>query len=236
MGLGRTGAPFAIQHWGVEPDIITTAKVPPSSFFSLLVDRRLVLTPCAAAAQGLCAGYGVLAAVIVAGPLCRTIAAGSGAHTQGHTHTANPLSCAAAAAVLDYINEQRVVDTAAARGEYLGAALQQQLGDSPIVGDIRGRGMFWGVELVSDKETKAPFDVSLGLTARIVAAGMASGIMLVGGSPGCADGVNGDQLQLSPPLVMTEAQIDHAVGLLAGAIETARLEVEAEVAAEASSS
>ena len=72
--------------------------------------------------------------------------------------------------------------------------------------------------------------------ARIVAAGMASGIMLVGGSPGCADGVNGDQLQLSPPLVMTEAQIDHAVGLLAGAIETARLDVEAEVAAEASSS
>ena len=174
--------------------------------------------------------------MIVAGPLCRTIAAGSGAHTQGHTHTANPLSCAAAAAVLEYINDQRVVDTAAARGEYLGAALQQQLGDSPIVGDIRGRGMFWGVELVSEKETKAPFDVSLGLTARIVAAGMASGIMLVGGSPGCADGVNGDQLQLSPPLVMTEAQIDHAVGLLAGAIETARLEVEAEVAAEASSS
>lgn len=101
-----------------------------------------------------------------------------------------------------------------------------------LSGDIRGVGMFYGVEFVQDKDTKEPFDAAVGLTAKVVKAGMDLGIMLVGGSPGCADGVNGDQLQLSPPLVMTDAQIDDAVGMLAEAIETARLEVAAEVEAE----
>ena len=146
-GLGRTGKPFAIQHWGIEPDILTTAK-------------------------GLCAGYGVLAGVVVSGNVCQAIAAGSGAHTQGHTHTANPLSCAAASAVLRYLQRnvshshtphlhflhtalwwyhlllgvlrgaQGIIERAATQGSALGELLRERLGENSIVGDIRGRGMF----------------------------------------------------------------------------------------------
>ena len=86
--------------------------------------------------------------MIVSGPVCRALAAGSGAHTQGHTHTANPLSCAAASAVLEYLVAEDVVAGAASKGEYLQAQLQEKLGSSPIVGDIRGVGMFYGVEFV----------------------------------------------------------------------------------------
>lgn len=80
----------AMQHFGVEPDLLTTAK-------------------------GLCAGYGVLAAVLVGGRVCGAIASGSGSHTQGHTHTANPLSCATAAAVLQHITDNNIVEQAATR-------------------------------------------------------------------------------------------------------------------------
>ena len=113
------GRNFGLDHWQVAPDIITAAK-------------------------GLAAGYAPLAAVIVSDRIVRAIREGSGAHTQGFTYSGNPLSCAAGLAVLRHLEDHDLVRQADRRGRHLGARLQE-LGDIPIVGDVRGVGMFHGV-------------------------------------------------------------------------------------------
>ena len=198
-GLGRTGANFGLDHWGVAPDLITVAK-------------------------GLAAGYAPLAATLVSETICTVITEGSQAHSQGFTYSGNPLSCAAGLAVLDYIRENDLVEQARVKGDYLAKRLET-LSQIDIVGDLRGRGMFRGIEFVSDCQTREPFPASVGLTQRIVDRAYEKGLILIGGMPGCADGVSGDQLQLSPALVMTEPEIDQAVERLRQSIEDVRNEL-----------
>ena len=187
-GIGRTGRNFGIDHWQVTPDIITVAK-------------------------GLSAGYAPLSAVVVHNKVYEVVAGGSGKHTQGFTYTANPLSCAAGLAVLDYIRENNLVETAAARGKYLHRRLKE-LGKIDIIGDVRGRGMLQGIEFVADKETREPFSTGAGLTSRIVSKAFDRGLVLIAGLGGCADGVRGDQIQITPAFVISETEIDRAVEII----------------------
>lgn len=198
-GLGRTGTNLGLDHWNVPADITTVAK-------------------------GLAAGYAPLAAVILSKKIVQAIGDGSGFHTQGFTYSGNPLSCAAGLAVLDHIASHNLIKQAAKRGQHLRRRLEtlQQIN---VVGNVRGLGMFQGIEFVRDRATKAPFPAEVRLTQRIVDRAMELGLIVIGGMPGCADGTNGDQLQISPAFVFSEEQIDEAVALLRQAIEDVRAEL-----------
>lgn len=199
-GLGRTGENFGIDHWRVSPDIITVAK-------------------------GLAAGYAPLSAAIVSEKICAAIANGSGEHTQGFTYSGNPLSCAAGLAVLEYIDDHDLIQQSRVRGESFAAELEG-LKQMDIVGDVRGRGMFRGIEFVRDPVSKEPFPAKVALTQRIVERAYQKGLIVIAGMPGCADGVNGDQLQLSPALVFTDPALKGAVQLLRETIEEVSREIE----------
>lgn len=191
-GIGRTGESFAMNHWGVVPDIITTGK-------------------------GVSGGYAPLAAMIVREPLFAAIAQGSGAFIHGFTYGGHPPSAAAGAAVLQYVRAHGLVERAARLGTYLGERLQPLAGRR-IVGDIRGLGLMRGIEFVRDRATKAPFDRSLRVAERVGEAAFARGLIIYPGA-GNVDGVRGDQLLIGPPLVITELEIDELVARLAGAID-----------------
>ena len=192
-GIGRTGKNFGMDHWQITPDIITVAK-------------------------GLSAGYAPLSAVIISNKIFEAFGRGSGKHSQGFTYTGNPLSCTAGLAVLNYIEANDLVVQAEERGQYLRRRLET-LKDINIVGDVRGKGLFQGIEFVADRETKEPWPAEARLTERIVSKAFEMGMILIAGLGGCADGVRGDQIQISPAFVISEAEIDKAVGILRKAIE-----------------
>ena len=191
-GLGRTGKNLGIDHWQVTPDIVTLAK-------------------------GLGAGYVPLSAAIVHNKIFDAIAGGSGRHTQGFTYSGNPLSCAAGLAVLEYVEANGLVEAAKEKGEYLRGRLEA-LREIDIVGDIRGKGLYFGIEFVADRETREPFPAEARLTERIVTRAFEMGLFLIEGMPGCAGGALGDQIQVCPALVITEPEIDRAAELLQVAI------------------
>jgi adenosylmethionine-8-amino-7-oxononanoate aminotransferase len=192
-GIGRTGRNFGMDHWRIAPDISVAGK-------------------------GLAAGYAPLSAVIVSKKVFNVIAAGSGKHTQGFTYGSNPLSCSAGLAVLNYIESNRLVQRSREIGHYLRNGLEA-LKDTGVVGDIRGKGLLQGIEFVANQEDKRPFPAPVRLTERIVSTAFRMGLILISGLPGCADGVNGDHIQISPPFVITEAQIDEAIETIRQAIK-----------------
>ena len=122
------------------------------------------------------------------------------------------------------MSENELIDQARATGEYLAKRLEE-LRDIDIVGDIRGCGMFYGIEFVRDRVKKNPFPAEVGLTRRIVERAYQNGLILIAGMPGCVDGVNGDQLQLSPALVFTQEEIDEALRRLRKSVESVRSEL-----------
>jgi adenosylmethionine-8-amino-7-oxononanoate aminotransferase len=190
-GIGRTGENFAVNHWQVVPDIITTGK-------------------------GVGGGYAPLGAMVVREPVYQTIAEGSGAFIHGFTYGGHPPSVAAGAAVLKYVEEHCLVAQAAERGRYLEQHLEP-LRASRIVGDVRGKGLMWGIEFVRDKDSKEPFDRALRVAERIGAAAFKRGLIIYPGA-GNVDGVRGDQLLVGPPLVITTSEIDELVDMLAASI------------------
>jgi hypothetical protein len=194
-GMGRTGHLFACHEDGVSPDMLTIAK-------------------------GLGAGYQPIGALMVQGRIYDAIAAGSGFFQHGHTYMGHAMAAAAANAVLGEIEGRDLLSRVQAQGEKLDAALRAELGQHPHVGDIRGRGLFRGVELVADRDSKAPFDPARKLHARIKAEAFARGLICypMGGT---IDGVRGDHVLLAPPFIIEDAQIDELVGKLSGAIRVA---------------
>ena len=192
-GVGRTGKKFAIEHWNVIPDMITTAKA-------------------------LSSGYAPLAAVILHDKVFNVIAKGSGHMTQGFTYSGHPLCSAVGLAVLKYIKEHKLVENAAR----IGKLLLDRLGELkryPIVGDVRGTGLILGVEFVADQASKRPLPPEAGVTRRIVSAMYDQGVMVVPGMGGMIDGVAGDHIQISPPYVLSEANVDQLVKALENAIQ-----------------
>lgn len=191
-GMGRTGTFFASEHDDVRPDIITIAK-------------------------GLGAGYQPIGAMLCSGNIYRAIEDGSGFFQHGHTYLGHPVACAAANAVVTKLTDGGLVKQAAQRGEYFAQALQAAFGQHAHVGDIRGRGMFRGLEFVADRETKVPFDPDKKVAARLKAAAMENGLICYPMS-GTIDGRRGDHVLLAPPFICTQAQIDELVGKLSDSL------------------
>ncbi len=188
-GMGRTGRNFAVEHSGVAPDILITAK-------------------------GLSSGYAPLGAVIAGKKVVEAVAQGSGAFLHGFTYNAHPISAAAGRAVLRRIQSQQLVGLAdSAVAETAGSALRialESLRDLDVVGDVRGLGLLWGIEFVADKKSKAPFPPKDNFAGRVGAACARRGL-LVYPMQGCVDGTAGDHLLIAPPAVITADEIACAV-------------------------
>ena len=194
-GMGRTGTLFACEQEGVVPDLVTVAK-------------------------GLGAGYQPIGAVIASQRIYDTLRRGSGAVQHGHTYMGHPMACAAALAVQRAIGGRDLLANVKRQGRVLSDALEARFGNHPYVGDIRGRGLFWGVELVAERATKEPFDAGLKLHARIKAAAMERGLICYPGG-GTADGTRGDHVLLAPPFIVEEGEVAEIVARLGEAIDAA---------------
>jgi adenosylmethionine-8-amino-7-oxononanoate aminotransferase len=198
-GMGRTGRNFAVEHWSVQPDILVTAK-------------------------GLSSGYAPLGAVIASQKVVDAIAAGSGSFLHGFTYNAHPISLAAGRAVLRHLQEKNLVaaaDSAIAgtRASQFKQALET-LRNGEAVGEVRGIGLLWAVEFVTDKKTKRPFPPEHNFAGRVGAASMRRGL-LVYPMQGSVDGISGDHLLLAPPAIITDEQITWAVDHLRAAVQEA---------------
>ena len=191
-GLGRTGAWFAIQGWDIEPDVITMAK-------------------------GVSGGYFPLSITAVKTADVQTIRAGRGDFNHGGTFSHHSVGAAVGLAVLRYLQQHHLIEAARVQGEKLGQKLQAALGGQPHVGDIRGRGLMWGLEFVADRSTKAPFPAEHRLSRKIADAAFERGLIIYPSS-GNVDGLQGDQVMIAPPFIVTDEQLDEIVALLAEAI------------------
>ena len=180
-GMGRTGWLYACLEDGVQPDMIAIAK-------------------------GLGAGYQPIGALLVSGRIFKAVEAGSGFFQHGHTYMGHPTACAAANAVLDRMIGDDLLSNVRARGEELRNALKGRFGNHPNIGDIRGRGLFLGMEIVADRSTKEPFDPALGINKAIKKRAMDEGLMCypMGGT---VDGQRGDHILLAPPFILTPDQV-----------------------------
>lgn len=193
-GMGRTGHLFACDGDGVVPDILCIAK-------------------------GLGAGYQPIGAMLASRAIYDTIAAGSGFFQHGHTYLGHPVAAAAGLAVLSEMLDRDLVPQVQARGAYLQAALENRFGQHAHVGDIRGRGLFRGIEFVDDRTTKTPFDPSLGLAGKLKKAAFAEGLICYP-MPGTRDGKHGDHILLAPPFIASEGELDEMVDRLSRAVDS----------------
>ena len=194
-GMGRTGHLFALSEEGVCADIVTVAK-------------------------GLGAGYQPIGAVLASEKVVEALYRGSGKLANGHTYMSHPVACAGALAALTAIENDGLLERVRMLGDELQRQLTETFGNHRHVGDIRGRGLFYAVELVKDRATKEPFPVSRGLAERIRSEAMANGLICYPSS-GTADGVNGDHVLLAPPFICSEEDLAEIVGRLAKSVEAA---------------
>lgn len=183
-GLGRTGPALASDHWGVSPDI-------------------------AAVGKGLGAGYFPIAASLVSEPVLDTLRSGSGLIRGGHTYAGNPLAAAAGCAVLDVIEEEDVFARGRAASVPLERGLRRLAGRHDLVGDLRGLGMLWSLELVDDPVTKTVAGPQGGLSRAVFQSAMDAGLVCYPSS----GGIN-DAILIAPPLTITPDQIDQLVSSL----------------------
>jgi len=174
-GMGRTGKPFASEHWGLEPDIILTGK-------------------------GIASGYAPLGAVLVAPRVVEAFEKGSAAFMHGFTYQAHPVATAAGNAVFDYLETLKLFQRVTRTGETLRKALAM-VESHPHVGQVRGLGLLQGVEFVKDKATREPFPKEAGIAEKIRQAALEKNVLLYPGQ-GCIDGVRGDHVLLAPPFII----------------------------------
>ncbi len=193
-GYGRTGVNFGIDHWGVVPDLMATGK-------------------------GLSSGYTPIAATIVRDEIYETIYETAPAFVHGHTYGGNPLSCATALAVQEYVESHDLIRRCAEMGDVMLEQLQT-LTDLSIVRTVRGKGLLCGIEFAVDKDRGVPFDPALGVTGRIVKETFDRGVLIMPGAPGPLDGVNGDHVAISPPYTVTEDEASRIARVLREAVET----------------
>ena len=194
-GMGRTGTLYACEQEGVVPDLVAIAK-------------------------GLGGGFQPIGAVLAQKRIVDAMSRGSGFFQHGHTYLGHPVACAAALAVQRVIARDGLLAKVRSSGVAFETRLRARLADHPHVGDIRGRGHFWGVELVADRATKAPFDPARQVHARVKREAMARGLMCypMGGT---IDGARGDHVVLAPPFIAEPAHLDEIVERLAPAIDAA---------------
>ena len=188
VGMGRTGKWWGLDHWEVIPDIMVTSK-------------------------GAAGGYFPLAFIAAKGSDVEAVRRSLGDFNHGGTFSHHAVGAAAGLATLNIIQRENLVDNSARMGVLLGAKLATALGDHPNVGDIRGRGLFWALELVQDRQTKEPFEAGRHVAWNLWKHAFDQGL-IVYYSQGCADGIKGDLVLVGPPLIIDEEQIDELVSLL----------------------
>jgi adenosylmethionine-8-amino-7-oxononanoate aminotransferase len=194
-GMGRTGTLHACEQEGVAPDLMALAK-------------------------GLGGGYQPIGAVMLSNRIAQAFANGSGAFQHGHTYMGHPMAAAAALAVQDVIRRDRLLANVVKMGARLERRLNERFAQHPFVGDIRGRGLFLALELVSDRASKRPFDPALKLHARVKREAMAQGLMVYP-MGGAIDGVQGDHILLAPPFIIGPSEVDMIVERLGASLEAA---------------
>jgi adenosylmethionine-8-amino-7-oxononanoate aminotransferase len=194
-GMGRCGTLHAVEAEGVVPDLMVLAK-------------------------GLGGGYAPIGAVLASARVMAAFDRGSGVFMHGHTYMGHPLACAAALAVQRTVREHNLLANVRSQGARLKVCLESRLGNHPHVGDIRGRGLFCGIELVADRASKAPFDPALRLHSRIKSEAMQRGL-LVYPTGGTVDGERGDHVLIAPPFIIDERHVDEIVDRLGAAIDAA---------------
>lgn len=192
-GMGRTGTLFACEQDGISPDILAIAK-------------------------GLGAGYQPIGAMLCTDKIYSTIETGSGFFQHGHTYMGHPLACAASFAVLTEILNRDLLTNVKQQGEKLAAHLNEVLGQHQHIGDIRGRGLFRGLEIVADRSTKKPIDTSRGIAKKLKAEAFEAGLICYPMS-GTIDGKNGDHVLLAPPFIINDDQIVELVDKLKTAFD-----------------
>jgi adenosylmethionine-8-amino-7-oxononanoate aminotransferase len=184
-GFGRTGRWFAVEHWDVVPDILVAAK-------------------------GVSGGYAGLAVLVASGAIVEALREAGTPFVAGHTYTQNPVAAAAGLAVLRYIQRHDLVAAAEERGAELHGKLTRLKAHHPILGDVRGKGLLRGVELVRDQRTREPFPTAAGVAFAFARACIAAGAAVYPAQGG-ADGILGDHALVTPPLTITSPQIDELV-------------------------
>jgi len=192
-GMGRTGSLFAYEQEGIEPDILTIAK-------------------------GLGAGYQPIGATLCTDKIYQAIENGSGFFQHGHTYVGHPVACAAGNAVVSAIINRGLLVKVNTQGEKLKHRLIEQFSDHPHIGDIRGRGLFLGLEIVKERESKASFDATLGVHKRFKKAAFEAGLICypMGGT---IDGKNGDHVLLAPPFIINDDHIEEIASKLDSALQ-----------------
>jgi adenosylmethionine-8-amino-7-oxononanoate aminotransferase len=194
-GMGRTGTLHACEQDGIAPDLMTIAK-------------------------GLGGGYQPVGAVLLGKKIFDAFSQGSGFFQHGHTYMGHPMAAAAGLAVQDVIRRDGLLANVVAMGGHLQRRLEERFANHHHVGDIRGRGLFRGVELVADRDSKEPFAPRLKLNALIKREAMARGL-IVYPMGGTIDGVRGDHVLLAPPFIVNEGQVDVIVERLGDAVDAA---------------
>jgi adenosylmethionine-8-amino-7-oxononanoate aminotransferase len=194
-GFGRSGRWFALDHWGVRPDLLVAAK-------------------------GASSGYWPFGFVAAAGRIHDAVRAPGAGFVHGFTYSHSPVGAAVAREVLRILRDEALVEASATKGERLQRLLRDRLAAQPAVGEIRGRGLFAGIELVEDSETRRPYPRAARVAEAVVAGARERGVLLYSGT-GNADGTNGDVILLGPPFVVTDTELERIVEVLAEAIEAA---------------
>ncbi len=198
-GFGRTGRNFALDHWGVIPDLIACAK-------------------------GISGGYAPLGAVLAKPEFVGEVRSRGRSFVIGHTSAGNPLSCAAGLAVLRYVRDHDLVRNAAEVGAHFLERLRDLAARHPMMGDVRGLGLLLGVELVRDRATKEPFPPAWQVAKRVGTATLERGLVSYPGS-GTVDGALGDHLLYAPPLTITRSQVDELVEILGESLGVVAAEI-----------
>ncbi len=192
-GCGRTGANFCVNHWDVVPDMIATAK-------------------------GLAGCYYPAGAVIASGEIREVYKRGTGAFAHSHTYNGMPAASAAIIEVLTYMQKHKLVENSARMGQIIEKEFVPALMKNPLVGEVRGKGLMWGIELVKDKNTKAPFPAEVKASYKLKALCMERKMTIYPGR-GMVDGVLGDNVMVGPPLIVTEPQLREIFALLEDALQ-----------------
>ena len=187
-GFGRTGKFLAIAWWDAVPDIVVLSK-------------------------GMSAGYTPLGAMVAKREIYDTIMEGSGEFIHGHTYVGNPLSCAIGLKVIEIMEEDGLIENSRKLGEYLGVELRKLKDKHPIFGDVRGRGLFYGVEIVRDQQTKDPFPLASHPSEVLQRIAFGKGLIIYG-SHYFSDDFYGDHFMVAPPLIITREEIDALIAIL----------------------
>ena len=192
-GFGRTGRWFGVDHWGVRPDLLVAAK-------------------------GASSGYWPFGFVAASGAVHAAVTAPGARFVHGFTYSHHPVGAAVARAVLAILEQESLVEASARKGERLRARLGERLGSHPRVGEIRGRGLMIGMELVEERATRRAHPRSAQVAERLVTGARERGLLVYWGT-GSANGTDGDALLLGPPFVITDEELDAIVERLAATIE-----------------